>query len=157
MTLFELRSTLNKIDELTFCLPSQITLPAHVHLTELGLVSKTYYDCGNRLREERYVSFQLWAADDTDHRLSPKKLQQIISETAKELPLDDLPIRVEYQGQTIETYSLDFNADNNIFLLLPTFTDCLAKEQCGIPKENKTKIQLSELNQPNCQPNSGCC
>ena len=70
--------------------------------------------------------------------------------------LEDLDIEVEYQGDTIGKFGLDFDGTN--FLLTTKQTDCLAKESCGIPSE-KPRIKLRELQEaePCCSPNSSCC
>jgi len=63
-----------------------------------------------------------------------------------------LEIEVEYQSKTIGKYDLGFDGKN--FLLLSKKTACLAKENCGNPKE---KVQLSELQTSCCEPNGNCC
>jgi hypothetical protein len=72
------------------------------------------------------------------------------------LGIGDLEIEVEYQGATIGKYGLDFDGTN--FLLMNTQTDCLAKDNCGIPEE-KQKEALSAIEVPvsSCDPASGCC
>jgi len=70
---------------------------------------------------------------------------------------DNLEIEVEYQGTTIGKYGLDFDGKN--FLLTTKLTDCLAKDQCGVPQD-KPKVKLSELQKQtvnSCAPGSGCC
>jgi hypothetical protein len=66
--------------------------------------------------------------------------------------LEDHEIEVEYQGLTIGKYGLEF--DGKSFALTNTMTDCLAKDQCGIPSE-KLKIRIGQ-NQA-CTPGGGCC
>ena len=71
--------------------------------------------------------------------------------------IKDFEIEVEYQGETIGKYNLDFDGTN--FLLTTKQTDCLAKNNCGIPAE-KPKVKLSELQETNtscCSPSTGCC
>jgi len=70
------------------------------------------------------------------------------------LGIPDLEIEVEYQGETIGKYGLDYDGYN--FLLTTKMTDCLAKENCGIPTE-KPKVRLSQLQNSGCAPGSGCC
>ena len=71
------------------------------------------------------------------------------------LELPDLDIEVEYQGETIGKYGLDFDGTN--FLLTTKQTDCLAKDNCGIPVE-KAKVKLAEIgNEPCCSPDGNCC
>jgi len=97
----------------------------------------------------------LWEDGDVDHRLAASKLLNIIDLAERLLSIPDLEVEVEYQGDTIGRYGLDFNGTD--FLLTATQTDCLAKDKCGIPME-KPKIRLSSIAQgPVCTPNSGCC
>jgi len=72
------------------------------------------------------------------------------------LNLNDVEIEVEYQGETIGKYGLDFNETH--FLLTNKATACLAEDACGIPAQ-KPKIKLSDLNNSgnSCVPGSGCC
>ena len=107
------------------------------------------------MRHEEVVNFQLWNANDYDHRLHPEKLLNIIELSEKVLGIPNLKIEVEYQGETIGKFGLDFDGTN--FLLITKQTDCLAKDQCGIPTE-KTKIKLSEItSEPCCSPDGNCC
>lgn len=155
MKLSQIKSQLDSLTEVNFLLPSGTTVPAHFHVTEVGQVTKKYIDCGGTLRNETMISFQLWEAEDYDHRLGAAKLLDIIRLAERVLELPDLEVEVEYQGDTIGRYGLDF-AENN-FLLTARQTDCLAKDKCGIPTE-KPKIRLSSIAQgPVCTPNSGCC
>ena len=62
---------LDQVEELTFVLPNGTYVPPHFHLTEVALVSKKFVDCGGTMRDENVISFQLWSADDYDHRLAP--------------------------------------------------------------------------------------
>jgi len=155
MKLSAVKSALKNLETIAFQLPNGELVPSHFHVTEVGKVTKHFIDCGGTVRHEEVVNFQLWSADDYDHRLHPEKLVHIIQLSEKTLGLEDAEIEVEYQGNTIEKYSLDFDGTN--FLLTTKQTDCLAKDNCGIPVE-KPKVKLSELEKaPVCEPNSGCC
>ncbi len=70
--------------------------------------------------------------------------------------MEDLEIEVEYQSDTIGKYGLDFSGEN--FLLTTKQTDCLAKDNCGVP-QHKQKLQLAELETSKscCTPGGGCC
>ncbi|MBD3636492.1 MAG: hypothetical protein HUJ25_04050 [Crocinitomicaceae bacterium] len=162
MKLSEVKTVLADLKEVNFILPNGSFVPKHFHITEVGAIEKNYIDCGGTIRKESVISFQLWEANDFDHRLAPQKLFDIIELSEKELKLQDNPIEVEYQGDTIGKYNLEFESGN--FLLVPTFTDCLAKDNCGIPEEQlakpKQKVRLSSLGQDSnscCDPKSGCC
>lgn len=155
MKLSAVKSALKNLETTAFQLPNGELVPSHFHVTEVGKVTKHFIDCGGTVRHEEVVNFQLWSADDYDHRLHPEKLVHIIELSEKTLGLEDAEIEVEYQGNTIEKYGLDFDGTN--FLLTTKQTDCLAKDNCGIPVE-KPKVKLSELKKaPVCEPNSGCC
>ncbi len=155
MKLSAIKTQLEGLPQVNFVLPNGSQVPAHFHVTEVGQVSKKYIDCGGTLREESKVTFQLWDDGDVDHRLAASKLLNIIGLAERLLSIPDLEVEVEYQGDTIGRYGLDFNGTD--FLLTSTQTDCLAKDKCGIPME-KPKIRLSSIAQgPVCTPNSGCC
>ena len=101
------------------------------------------------------VNFQLWNADDLEHRLKPGKLLNIIKLSEEKLGIEDHEIEVEYQSETIGKYDLEFNGKT--FVLRNKMTACLAQDACGIPSE-KVKRNLSELKPVSkCTPNSGCC
>ena len=156
MKLNALKEILNEINSIRFILPNGNLVPIHFHVTEVGLIEKRFVDCGGTLRNEQFVNFQLWQADDFDHRLAPQKLRSIIELAEKELKLPDAEIEVEYQGETIGKYGLAFNGIS--FLLTNKQTACLAEDACGIP-EQKQKVKLSDLSNKTscCDPKSGCC
>ncbi|SDH30347.1 DUF6428 family protein [Winogradskyella thalassocola] len=156
MKLSEIKSKLKALDTIAFQLPNGTLVPNHFHVTEVGKISKHFIDCGGTVRTENVANFQLWETDDYDHRLHPEKLLNIIELSEKVLEIEDLEIEVEYQGDTIGKYGLDFDGTN--FLLTSKLTDCLAKDKCGIP-EQKPKLKFSDLQNegPSCAPGSGCC
>jgi hypothetical protein len=79
-------------------------------------------------------------------------LVKIIELSERILKIDDLKIEVEYQSETINKYDLGFDGTN--FLLIAKATNCLAKDQCGIP-QNKPKIKIAELQKSTaCSTNS---
>lgn len=155
MTLSEVKSKLQQLEQIAFQLPNGELVPSHFHVTEVGKISKHFIDCGGVVRKEEVANFQLWNADDYNHRLHPEKLLHIIELSEKVLEMGNLEIEVEYQADTIGKFGLDFNGKN--FVLTTKQTDCLAKDNCGVP-EQKPKLKFSELNTGNsCTPNSGCC
>ncbi|WP_396177635.1 DUF6428 family protein [Flavobacterium sp.] len=156
MKLSQIKSILATVETVNFQLPSGSFVPEHFHVTEVGLITKNFIDCGGTVRNETVVNFQLWNANDVDHRLKPQKLINIIELSEKKLGIKDYEIEVEYQDTTIGKYDLDFNGTD--FILLNKQTACLAQDQCGIPQE-KPKMRLSEMNKEvkSCNPNSGCC
>ena len=157
MKISEIKKHLKAAEAVNFVLPTGASVPEHFHVTEVGLISKAFIDCGGTVRHEKIANFQLWDANDYAHRLKPQKLLNIIGLSEKVLGIDDLEIEVEYQSGTIGKYGLDYNGTS--FVLTPKQTACLAQEQCGAPA-HKQKVQLSDLateNQNCCAPNSGCC
>ncbi len=155
MTINQVKDILKGSEKIAFKLPSGQLVPAHFHVTEVGKVTKDFIDCGGVVRHEEKVNFQLWEENDYDHRLHPEKLLHIIELSQKKLGIGNLDIEVEYQSDTIGKYSLDH--DGKDFVLVSTQTDCLAKDNCGVPQTKKT-INLSELVTNNsCAPGSGCC
>jgi hypothetical protein len=157
MKLSEIKEVLKTVEAINFELPNGNFVPEYFHVTEVGLITKNFIDCGGKVRKETVVNFQLWDANDYEHRLKPQKLIHIIELSEKVLGIEDHEIEVEYQDTTIGKYDLDFNGKN--FILLNKQTACLAQEQCGIPSD-KSKVKLSQLNADSansCAPGSGCC
>ena len=159
MKLSEVKSALAGLSDVNFLLPDGTKVPEHFHITEVGLIDKHFIDCGGVVRRERVASFQLWQADDFDHRLKPEKMNSIIALSEKVLALPDLEVEVEYQSSTIGKYDLDFR--NGAFQLVAKQTACLASDQCGVPPQ-KQKVSLASLTQVGdsnscCGPSSKCC
>ena len=73
MKLSEIKNYLTKLEAVNFMLPDGSFVPEYFHVTEVGLVTKKFIDCGGTVRNETTVNFQLWNADDYDHRLKPGK------------------------------------------------------------------------------------
>ncbi len=155
MKLSEVKSILSTVEAVNFKLQDGTSVPEHFHVTEVGVVSKHFIDCGGVVRKENKANFQLWDANDYEHRLKPGKLLNIIGLSEKVLGMEDLDIEVEYQSGTIGKYELDF--DGKDFVLINMQTACLAKDACGIPAE-KQMINLNQLPTANaCMPGGGCC
>jgi hypothetical protein len=157
MKLSEFKNQLNNQDQLEFILQDGQKVPSHFHITEVGMTTKQFTDCGNSFRISKTATLQLWTSIDFDHRLDPKKVLSIIHSTEKMFEGEDLDIEIEYQQETIGKFGLDFI--NNQFVLINTKTDCLAKENCGIPVE-KIKVKLNNIQEKVvscCTPESGCC
>ena len=157
MKLSEIKNVLKKVTIISFKLPNGDLVPNHFHVTEVGKVTKNFIDCGGKIRVEEVVNFQLWEANDYDHRLHPEKLLAVIELSEDKLQIPDLQIEVEYQmAATIGKFNLEF--DGRSFLLTSKQTDCLAKDNCGISAE-KMKVEIGEWKEKEarCTPESGCC
>ncbi|MGS2738168.1 DUF6428 family protein [Sinomicrobium sp. M5D2P17] len=154
MKLSEIKQHLRTLETIAFQLPDGSLVPNHFHVTEVGKVKKDFIDCGGTVRNEEVVNFQLWEADDYDHRLHPEKLVHIIELSERVLGIEDLEIEVEYQGDTIGKFGLDFNG--KYFILTTKQTDCLARDQCSVP-EPVNQVADKDLQASCCTPGSGCC
>jgi Family of unknown function (DUF6428) len=155
MKISELKKILQNIQNLSFEQENGARIPDHFHVTELGIISKHFIDCGGTVRTEQVANFQLWHDNnDLNHRLTPEKLLGIITMSEKLLGLQDLPIEVEYQSETIGKYDLNHNGTK--FVLVNKQTNCLALDKCGIP-DLKTKIQVLEMPPAVACTPGGCC
>ena len=157
MKLSEIKNILTTVEAVNFKLPNGKFVPEYFHVTEVGLITKNFIDCGGVVRNETVVNFQLWDANDYEHRLKPQKLIHIIELSEKVLSIGDFEIEVEYQNTTIGKYDLGFNGTD--FELLNKQTACLAQDQCGIPSE-KPKLKLTQLSADDantCTPGGSCC
>jgi hypothetical protein len=147
MTVAEFRAALGSRPSLglRFSLPTGSLSPVHAHLTEVARIEKRFIDCGGTIRTQASARLQVWAADDTDHRVDCAKALQVLGRGEHLLESDDLPLEVEHDfplltvfpvlGSTVEEGQL-------VFLLGSTRADCLAPEFC-VPSA--------------CKPGSGCC
>jgi len=153
MKLSQFKNQLENTDQLEFVLSNGQKVPAHFHITEIGLTTKQFTDCGNTFRTSKTATFQLWTSVDFYHRLEAKKVIKIIDSTEHIFNGEDLDIEIEYQQETVGKFGLEYI--DGKFTLTNTKTDCLAKSDCGIPTE-KIKQNLNELTSC-CSPNSNCC
>lgn len=156
MKLSEIKEILTNAESVNFQLENGSTVPEHFHVTEVGIITKDFIDCGGKVRHEKVANFQLWNADDREHRLKARKLLNIIALSEKVLGVEDLEIEVEYQSDTIGKYDLGFNGIN--FLLLAKQTNCLAKEACGISEKTEKDSMVNLVGAATCcTPGGGCC
>ncbi|WP_310556398.1 DUF6428 family protein [Flavobacterium sp.] len=157
MKLSEFKTKLEGLETLDFYLSNGQKIPSHFHITEVGMTTKNFTDCGNTFRIQKTATLQLWTSVDYCHRLDPKMVVKIINSTEKMFEGQDLDIEIEYQQDTTGKFGLDFI--NNQFILTNTQTNCLAKNSCGLPLE-KVKIKMSDLQAQialSCSPESNCC
>ena len=155
MKLSQIKEILATAEAVNFTLENGEIVPEHFHVTEVGVITKDFIDCGGKVRHEKVANFQLWDADDYEHRLKAGKLLNIISLSEKVLGMEDLEIEVEYQSATIGKYDLAFDGKN--FVLLAKQTACLAKEDCGIEEYPKSGLINLASATNSCTPGGGCC
>lgn len=160
MKLSDFKTTLKSLETLRFKTPAGEKIPPHFHITEAGLSSKHFIDCGGTIRKESAVCLQVWTAEDRDHRLYANKLLGILKKAEPLFEDRDLEVEIEYQTDTIGRYSLSFN--KGYFQLKTKQTDCLAKELCGVPEKTTSGATPDEeMDQVKatgaCIPGAGCC
>ena len=153
MRISEMKQSLTGLMAINFKLLEGTYLPPHFHVTEVGLVTKHFIDCGGTERRETVANFQLWEAGDYDHRLAPQKFLHILQLSERILGREDLDIEVEYQQATIGKFGLVFDGED--FVLTPKQTACLAQDACGIPAAQQ--FTLPQLQMAGCTPGGGCC
>ena len=107
MNVTDFKKHLKGLGELIFETPGGL-VPAHFHVTEIGLHIKQYVDCGGQMRSEKKASMQLWVADDLDHRLSSEKLIGIVE--SSEL-LFGIEMKNENDGTATKKKNEDFLAE----------------------------------------------
>ena len=154
MKLSKIKEILPALDNVEFQLENGTFVPEHFHVTEVGVITKHFIDCGGTIRNEKVVNFQLWNANDFEHRLKPAKLLNIIKLSEEKLGIEDAEIEVEYQSGTIGKYGLAFNGRH--FILENKTTACLAQDACGIPS-GSPQFALPQLQTACCTPGGGCC
>ncbi len=116
-------------------LPGGAFVPAHFHVTEIGVVRKDFIDCGGVRRETATCVLQVWTAHDTDHRLNAGRLAQIFAIAKPVLGDQILSVGVEYGPEVASQYFLsdiEVTPRGLLFVLVGKQTDCLAKERCGV-------------------------
>ena len=147
MKLSALKKFLSSQGELSILDDKGEAIPAHFHVTEVGILIKQFFDCGGVVHQDNVVNVQLWVAEDYDHRLTGEKLLKIIEMSMPLFQGHDLDVEAEYQTNTIGRYKLDV-IDNQL-RLVPKATDCLAPVRCDLPQP--------ETANTGCAPGSGCC
>lgn len=155
MKLSEFKVALQSVDTVKFRQANGENIPAHFHITEAGMATKHFIDCGGTVRKESAVTMQLWTSEDYEHRLSACKMTGILKKAAPLIGENDLDVEIEYQSDTIGRYDVNFNGTS--FQLVIKETDCLAKEMCGISplvqiSENADMIQTESC----CTAGCGC-
>ncbi len=143
MKLNELKKLLNETSDrsLRIQLSDGTVVPQYFHVTEVGQVTKNFIDCGGRTHVTATCLLQTWLGSDIDHRLSSGKLAKILKMSESVIPIDQIPLEVEYEQGVISQYPVTEAevSNNEIVLRLGTkHTDCLAKESCGQPAEVET-------------------
>ena len=152
ITLSEFRTLLDQHPGKAFQirLPDGGSVPEAFHITEVGRVRKDFIDCGGTVRSQETCLLQVWLGGDDDHRLATGKLAGIMKKAAPLLPVEDVPLEVEYEDGLISQYRVTDVVVSGAAVVLQLdhkHTDCLARELCGVPAAPKSAC--------GCGP--GCC
>jgi hypothetical protein len=150
MKLSEFRTRLSRARNFTLLLPGGRAVPSHFHITEAGLETKHFIDCGKTIHVKKRAVFQVWVANDVWHRLKPETAAGIIDKSHHIFAGEDPDVVIEYQQDTISRFGLNFEEGH--FQLIPLQTECLAQDQCAAPKVSAVK-----QTEAYCEPGGGCC
>jgi arsenate reductase len=147
MKLYELKDTLEKNGSalVRFRLPDGTLVAPHAHITEVGLVTKRFVDCGGTPRSETKCQLQSWVADDVDHRLAASKLLGIIQKGGEILGSDEIPVEVEHDigyATQFQIASGELSGAELIFQLAGRHTACLAPDKCCPPPKDATVVSF---------------
>lgn len=59
MKLSEIKTILATAEAVNFQVENGETVPEHFHVTEVGIITKDFIDCGGKVRHENVANFQL--------------------------------------------------------------------------------------------------
>jgi hypothetical protein len=147
MNLRELKDLLTSHKEalVRFQLPDGSLVEPHAHVTEVGLVTKSFVDCGGTSRSESKCQLQSWVADDVDHRLSAGKLLSIIEKGKAILGTDELPVELEHDigfATQFQVVSAEPRGTELVLQMAGRHTACLAPEKCCPPTNDSGIVSL---------------
>lgn len=134
--------------QLRFVLPDGERIPAHAHITEVARIDKRFIDCGGVFRTDKFCRFQVWVADDLDHRFTAGKLLGILRQAAPVLNGDDLEVDIEHEREYITQHpvaSVEPEGSELLLRLSTRHTDCLAKDTCGTASPTNQAIAFRPL------------
>ncbi|RYF10834.1 MAG: hypothetical protein EOO77_20700 [Oxalobacteraceae bacterium] len=162
MTLRELKLILSNAGSLHFRLelPDGPPVPVSFHVTEVGLVRKTFIDCGGTLRESAVCQLQVWVGEDVDHRLEARKAAQILEKAQSFLTDESIPVEIEYEDRVISQYTVEgrhVDSESVVLKLAHKHTECLAPELCGLPAKPKSGVSPASTSAASCCGTTGCC
>src|SRR6266550_8080422 len=115
-----------------FVLPDGDAIPAHAHVTEVGHAVKNFIDCGGVTGKTETVLLQTHVGDDTEHRLTSKRLAKILELGDRVLPHDRLEVEVEYDCCVVAQYpivAVKLAGTHLDLILEKKRTQCLARER----------------------------
>ncbi len=132
-------------------LPDGSSVPKSFHITEVGMVTKRFIDCGGKVHQVETCQLQVWIGEDIDHRIETRKMAQILEVSGSIIADDSLEIEIEYEERIISQYPVKeaLITEETVTLVLSLkHTDCLAKDLCGTD---------SKANEAGCCGGGSCC
>lgn len=153
MKLSEFKSHLSEVEELNLVQHDGTPVPSHFHITETGLLTKHFIDCGKTIHLKKSAVFQVWSAGDVWHHLKPETVISIINKSHRVFQGEDPEVEIEYQMETVGKFGLEFDGSN--FVLTPKQTECLAQEACSL--ESALDEAVGSQTSVCCEPGGGCC
>ena len=137
-------------------LPGGPSVPISFHITEVGIVRKTFFDCGGVLRDSSNCLLQVWVGEDEDHRITAKKAAEILGKASSLFPDESIAVEIEYEDSVISQYLISSHEvlDAQVVMKLEhKHTACLAPALCGLPSQP----DLSPLPSAPCCAPGKCC
>jgi len=158
MKLSEIKAELNEHPEklIQFVLPTGTRIPVHAHVTEVARVEKRFVDCGGTFRTVAHCGLQVWLADDTEHRISAKKLLKALTKASPLLEGEDMDVEVECETPFVSQFPVvSTTVEENLLMvrLGLKHTACLAPDVC-LPPVPRVGIDFKPL--PSFQKTK-CC
>lgn len=125
----------NPNKEISWQLPCGSIIPKHYHITEVGKSNKELIDCVGSCRIVKSCFFQIWLANDTEHRLKTSKLLLILNIAKNKKIIDEnLNVEIEYEKEAVSQYPIfNFEVKENevLFELGQKHTSCSDPVKCG--------------------------
>ncbi len=173
MTLLEFKTLLQNNPTKLFqvVLPHGDAVPISFHITEVGRVEKTFFDCGGQLHTRSTAQLQVWVGPDEDHRIQAGKMAEILERSRAVVPNDGLALELEYEMENgfvsqFPVGGFSVSGDAVVLQLGERHTECLAPELCLAPSVSNaaskaapialTMISSDANGGCGCGP-SGCC
>ena len=151
MTLHDLQNALEANPKRLprFVLPDGDYIPSHAHITEVGLVVRSFVDCGGLTGKEEKVVLQTHVGNDTGHRLRSDRFAKILELGNRVIPNADLDVDVEYDCCVVAQYPIAEarpDGEHLNLILRRGRTQCRAQER----RDNETAARC-------CAISATCC
>lgn len=143
-------------------------MPVQFHITEIGRVEKTFFDCGGTLRTRTTCQMQVWVGPDDNHRIQTDKMAKMLERCAEIVPDESLNLELEYEMESgfvsqFPVGGFEVSEHAVVLHLGVRHTECLAPELCivpaNVPASKGLSLSLAPAESSNacgCGP-AGCC